>query len=216
MEIKKKQTLLLTALMLISLLAAIYIIYILAAADAYGKYLDPTTKVNANEQTDLFDKSVDDWSGLQSQIQSQKQSIVGGIKSEQELDALAKENKSQIQSGASSLSSIKATDLNSRGQEEVLKENVLNDLYVDFSRPFNKQHMVDAKKIAKGQDKLLANLLPKLKELGVDCKTVKGPVEKEPAYYLQIERTQHKDTIYNKTICEDLRNQYDCTDSVYL
>jgi hypothetical protein len=41
-------------------------------------------------------------------------------------------------------------------------------------------------------------------------------VEKEPAYYLQIEKTQHKDTVYNKTICEELRNQYRCTDSVSL
>lgn len=185
-------------------------------AIAKGEYSDPTTKVNVNEQTDLFKKSMDDWGGFQEQIKEQKASTLEGVEGKQRLDALTSKSESEIKSSASSLSSIEATDLNSRGTEEMVKKNIINDIYVDFSRPLNKQHMVDAKKLAKGQDELMGNLLEKLKDIGVDCKTVKGPVEKEPTYYLKLETTQHQDTTYNKTICEELRNQYRCTDSVSL
>ena len=64
----------------------------------------------------------------------------------------------------------------------------------------------DAKKIAKGQDELMRNLLEKLADVGVDCKTVKGPLEQEPTYYLQVEKEVQKDTVYNQTFCEELRN----------
>lgn len=183
---------------------------------AKAEYSDPTTQVNVNEQTDLFENSMDDWGGLQDQIRNQKSSTIEGIERKQGLDSISSNSQLEIESSAAILSSIKATDLNSRGTEELSKENIMNDIYVDFSRPLNKQHMVDAKKLAKGQDKLMGDLLEKLREIGVDCKTVKGPVEKEPTYYLQIEKTQHKDTVYNKTICEELRNSYRCTDSVSL
>ena len=183
---------------------------------ARAEYSDPTTMVNVNKQTDLFEKSMDDWDSLQDQIINQKSSTLEGVKGKQGLDSISSKSQSEIKSSAGSLSSIKATDLNSRGTEELSKDNIMNDIYIDFSRPLNKQHMVDAKKLAKGQDRLMGNLLNKLREIGVDCKTVKGPVEKEPTYYLQIEKTQHKDTVYNKTICEELRNSYRCTDSVSL
>lgn len=200
----------------LNIASLLFALIVAVSLSARAEYSDPTTMVNVNEQTDLFEKSMDDWDGLQDQIRSQKSSTIEGIEGKQGLDSISSKSQSEIESSASSLSSIKATDLNSRGTEELSKENIMNDIYVDFSRPLNKQHMVDAKKLAKGQDRLMDNLLNKLKEIGVDCKTVKGPVEKEPTYYLQIEKTQHKDTVYNKTICEELCNRYRCTDSVSL
>lgn len=74
--------------------------------------------------------------------------------------------------------------------------------------------MVDAQKIANAQDELIKNLQAVLKDFGVDCKTAKGPKEIEPAYYLQIKKEQTKDTVYNKTLCEELRNKYNCTDTL--
>lgn len=200
----------------LNIASLIFALIVALSSSARAEYSDPTTMVNVNEQTDLFEKSMDDWGGLQDQVSNQKSSTLEGIEGKQGLDSISSKSQAEIESSAGSLSSIKATDLNSRGTEELSKDNIMNDIYVDFSRPLNKQHMVDAKKLAKGQDRLMGNLLDKLKEIGVDCKTVKGPVAKEPTYYLQIEKTQHKDTVYNKTICEELRNRYRCTDSVAL
>ena len=183
---------------------------------AKGEYRDPTTTMNVNEQTDLFEESVDNWSGLQAELTGQKNNALGGVKSSKGLESLTDKISSEITQSAESLSSIDAVDLNSRGSEELGKTGLMNDIYVDFNRPLHKQSMVDARKLANAQNKLIGNLLGKLKDIGVDCRTVKGLAEKEPAYYLQIEETQHKDTVYNKSICEELRNQYRCSDSVSL
>ena len=188
----------------------------LLAHSAYGEYRDVTTKVNVNEQTDLFEKSTGDYSGLQKQIEAQKDAGLDSVRSGGGIEYLAKESREEIEQNAAGLSSIKATELSSQGTGEMVKQNVINELYVDYSKPLNKQHLVDAKKLAKGQDELMRNLLAKLQDIGVDCKTVKGPVEQEPTYYLKVEQTQHKDTVYNKTICEELRNTYQCNDSVSL
>ena len=182
---------------------------------ALAEYKDPTTRVNINRQTDLFDKSVDDWSGLQQQLEEDKESAIKGSGGA-DITFLTGKNANELQAESDNLNNIKAIDLNDRGKEQILKENVINDLYVDYNKPLNKEHLQDAKRLAAGQDKLLANLLEKLKELGVDCKTEKGLNEVEPTYYMQVEQKQHKDTKYNKTICEELRNTYQCNDSVSL
>jgi hypothetical protein len=183
---------------------------------AYGDYRDVTTRINVNEQTDLFEKSTDDYSVLQKQIQSQTEAGLESVRSGGGMEYLAKESREEIEQNASELSGIKATELNSRGTEEMVKQNVIDELYIDYTKPLNKQMLVDAKKIAKGQEELMHNLLAKLQDIGVDCKTTKGLVEQEPTYYLKLEQTQHKDTVYNKTICEELRNIYQCNDSVAL
>lgn len=188
----------------------------LLAHVALGEYRDPTIRVNVNEQTDLFEKSTDDYSGLQKQIEGQRDSAMDSARSGGGMEYLTKESKEEIEQNADELASIKATELNSRGTGEMLKENVINELYVDYNKPLNKQYLVDAKKLAKGQDELMRNLLANLQDIGVDCKTVKGPIEQEPTYYLQVEQEKHKDTVYNKTICEELRNTYQCNDSVTL
>ena len=188
----------------------------LLAHATYGEYHDVTTRVNINEQTDLFEKSTGDYSGLQREIEGQKDSAMDSVRSAGGMDWLAKESREEIEQQADELSSIKATDLNPHGTQGMVKQNVINELYVDYSKLLNKQHLVDAKKLAKGQDELMRNLLEKLQDIGVDCKTVKGPIEQEPTYYLKMEQQQHKDTVYNKTICEELRNTYQCNDSVSL
>jgi hypothetical protein len=181
---------------------------------AYGEYRDVTTKVNVNEQTDLFEKSTGDYVGLQRQIEGQKDAGIEAVKSGSSMDWLVEKSSQDIKHQTDELSNIRANDLNSRGTTEMVKQNVINELHVDYSRPLNKQHLDDAKKIAKGQDELMRNLLAKLQDIGVDCKTVKGGREQEPTYYLKVEQTPIKNTIYNKTICEELRNKYQCNDAV--
>lgn len=196
------------------LLRIIIVILGFGVHSANGEYKDPTTKVNVNKQTDLFEKSVEDLKGLENFIINSKDEAVEKGQNSNVVDELGFD-RNQMEQESNNLKDISASDLNGRGREEMMKQDNM-DLYVDYSRPLNKKHMVDAKKIASGQDELLKNLLGKLKELGVDCKSVKGDKEKELAYYLQVENVPHKETIYNKTMCEDLRNKYNCSDSVAL
>jgi len=188
---------------------------IIVISSTLADYKDPTTKVNINQQTDLFDKSVNNWSGLQQQLDADKDSAIKGGGSA-DITFLAGKNANELQAESINLNSIKAIDLNDRGRKQMLKENIIDDLYIDESKPLNEEHFQDAKRLATGQDKLLANLLEKLKELGVDCKAEKGLKEVEPTYYMQVEQKQHKDTKYNKTTCEELRNKYNCTDTLKL
>ena len=77
--------------------------------------------------------------------------------------------------------------------------------------------MKDAKTIASKHRELMDNILGELKDkLGVDCKTIKGDKRIEPEYFLQINKTETKDTVYNQTFCEELRNKYSCNDTVTL
>ena len=198
-----------------SKLILIITILIIVISSTFADYKDPTTKVNINQKTDLFDKSVNNWSGLQQQLDADKDSAIKGGGSA-DITFLAGKNANELQAESINLNSIKAIDLNDRGRKQMLKENIIDDLYIDESKPLNEEHLQDAKRLATGQDKLLANLLEKLKELGVDCKTEKGLKEVEPTYYMQVEQKQHKDTKYNKTLCEELRNKYNCTDTLKL
>lgn len=196
-----------------SKLILIITILIIVISSTLADYKDPTTKVNINQKTDLFDKSVNNWSGLQQQLNADKDSAIKGGGSA-DITFLAGKNANELQAESINLNNIKAIDLNDRGRKQMLKENIIDDLYIDESKPLNEEHFQDAKRLATGQDKLLANLLEKLKELGVDCKAEKGLKEVEPTYYMQVEQKQHKDTKYNKTTCEELRNQYKCTDEL--
>lgn len=182
---------------------------------ARAEYLEPTIAVQRNEQTDLFEKSTGDWESAQREFNLGKDGAIERVKREQGIEFLAKD-KDEVTGTAESLSAIRASELNSKGQEEVIKQDSINNLYLDYRKPLVKQHLKDAKKIAKGQDELMHRLLEKLQDIGVDCKTVKGPIQQEPTYYLQVEKEVQKDTVYNQTFCEELRNTYNCDDTVSL
>jgi hypothetical protein len=177
----------------------------------------PTQK---NKQTDLFESSVDGLSDFTNKLEAGKQNGIDSMGGEhgnpQGLQYITKKSKAELSSESAKLESIHENDLAGKGREEMIKSNSLNELYTDYSRPLNKQHLKDAKTIAEAQDELLKNLLGKLKDLGVDCKTIKGDKKVEPEYFLQTKNTTHKDTIYNQTFCEELRNKYNCRDTVTL
>jgi len=175
----------------------------------------PTQK---NKQTDLFDSSIDNFADFTNKLEHGKQggidSMGGEGGSPQGLKYITKKSKSELEGESSKLESINENDLASKGREELIKDDTLNKIYRDPKRPGEKQHLKDAKTIAEAQDKLLDSILAQLKDLGVDCKTVKGDKKVEPEYFLQTRTSNHKDTIYNQTFCEELRNSYNCRDTL--
>lgn len=187
---------------------------------SFADYRDPEVRTHVNKQTSYLkdtlgdeQASIEDFTG---NLDKSKAAIGSSDKALSDISEIVGSNKNEVIQESDHLSEINADDLESKGREGLIKENVINDLYVDYSKPLNKQHAKDAELLANAQNDLFTNLFGKMRELGVDCKTVKGDKVQEPEYYIQIKTTQHKDTIYNQTFCEELRNKYNCRDSLAL
>ena len=209
-------------ILLMLILLVLLVLRLLGVPEASADTIGQEVQTQVNKRTDLFIKSINNFPAVEKQLLDQNQANInamgdGRTTSPQGLSFLTKKSKSELESESAQLSTIHENDLNNRGRNEVIKNNAINELYPNYSSPLNKQHVEDAKLIAEGQNKLLDNLFAVLKEkAGIDCKTIKGDKKHEPEYYLQIKNTIHKDTVYTQVFCEELRNQYSCTDSVTL
>jgi hypothetical protein len=204
---------------IIVLITSILILF--GVAEGLADNIAPEVQTQINKRTDLFQKSINNLPSVEKSLEDKKQATInamgdGKTNTPQGLPSITKKSKGELENESGKLESIHENDLDSRGREEMLKKNVINELYPDYSKPLNKQYMKDAKDLAEGQNKLMANLFAKLKKVGVDCKTIKGDKKHEPEYFLKIRATHYKDTIYNQTFCEELRNKYNCRDSLTL
>jgi hypothetical protein len=215
---------------IIALITSILIVF--ASTRGLADNIAPEVQTQINKRTDLFQKSINNLPSIEKSLEDKKQATInamgdGKTSAPQGLSSITKQSKSDLENESGKLESIHENDLNSRGREEMMKKNVINELYPDYSRPLNKQYMKDAKDLSEGQNKLMANLFAKLKEVGVDCKTIKGDKKHEPEYFIKMKNSVNAsearklgsgfgDTIYNQTFCEELRNKYHCNDSLSL
>lgn len=188
----------------------------LIAVNSVAELSDPEVRINQNKQTDLFERSTGNAKQVQDEYLQLKEQAKQGIQNKQGLGLITSETEASLQQKTQQLQGATATQLEAQGMQEVLEQNIMEQFYVDYERPLNKQAMEDAKVLANAQKKLLQNLQGKLKELDVECKVEKGEKEQEPVYFLQLEQKPIKNTIYNQTFCEELRNRYTCTDRVHL
>jgi hypothetical protein len=180
-------------------------------------YREPTGKTNVNVQTDLFRKSVGDVEAFKSQIQEEEREAIEKLRlsGDHGVEFIAGSSRKEIDESTAELSTIKTDELNGRGRTKLLKENLVEEIYVDESNPLMVAHRKDAERIAEGSKDLLGSLLLSLKErLGVDCYTIKGNSEIEPEYHIKLKEEQIKETIYDQTMCEESRNRYSCHDSL--
>jgi hypothetical protein len=215
---------------IIALITSILIVF--ASTRGLADNIAPEVQTQINKRTDLFQKSINNLPSIEKSLEDKKQATInamgdGKTSAPQGLSSITKQSKSDLENESGKLESIHENDLNSRGREEMMKKNVINELYPDYSRPLNKQYMKDAKDLSEGQNKLMANLFAKLKEVGVDCKTIKGDKKHEPEYFIKMKNSVNAsearklgsgfgDTIYNQTFCEELRNKYHCNDEATL
>jgi hypothetical protein len=182
-----------------------------------SSYKDLTSKTNVNVQTDLFRKSVGDVEAFKSQVQEEEREAIEKLRSggDHGVEFIAGSSRKEIDENTAELSTIRADELNDRGRTKLLKENLLEEIYVDESNPLMVAHRKDAEKIAEGSKDLLESLLLSLKErLGVDCYTVKENKEIEPEHHIALKEEQIKETIYDQTMCEEPRNRYNCHDAL--
>jgi hypothetical protein len=172
---------------------------------------------NKNDISNLFQSKIEDRQGLDEFLENSKSQSEQGIIVKGAVQALGV-NESELEGKTSELNSINANNLESRGQEERAKEE--NDYYKALEIDYNDQkilnHKKDIDKIADANEKLTSRLIEGLRDLDIDCKTVKGDKELEPEYSIEIEKEHFKDVNYNQTFCEELRNKYYCTNELTL
>ena len=185
---------------------------------AFNVSISAHVQTNINEVTDLFDRNIEDKGGLFKEMSRQNENAVSVIGSKQAEGITP--GMEGVEAQVSELNSIKETDLDSSGRSKRASEELKfyneNELEPDYTKPGNRLHKLDADDIAEATSVLMGDLMKKLKELNIDCKTVKGPVIKEPTYYIDLKREEQRNTDYDQFFCEEPRNKYNCNDSVSL
>jgi len=184
----------------------------LLEASAYGAYRDPIAKTNINPKTDLFEKEIEDYGTFEKAMDALKEQAVNGITSSGNLELISDKTDDELKAAAGDLSSIRATELQAKGREEVLRTGIMEELHVDYTNPLNAAHQKDAVSIADASGDLLGKVLVLFKEFGIDCRAAQGNKVIEPEYHIEIKKEQIKDTVYTKTMCEEPRNKYNCRD----
>ena len=175
-------------------------------------------KTNINEVTDLFDRSVSNKDQYVRDLERIREGGISNIESSTPLVHI--DGIDQSEGEAARLNSIRAVDLDEEGR--VTRRSGEYSFYdegefePDLTKPGNRAHKEDVLRIVNATVKLLSDLTAKLKELGVDCKTVKGPIQREPIYTIDLKREEQQNTEYDQFFCEEPRNQYDCSDSLSL
>ena len=192
------------------------LILILFISSAYAEL------TNINQVTDLFDRNIENKDELLHELKTQNDSAIDNIKSGAGTNSI--EGINDAESKAGELKNIEETDLENKGREKRASKEYQfydeNELEPNYNKSGNKLHKLDAEDIVNATEesmrKLGKNFLDKLKAVGVDCHTVKGPVHKEPTYYIQIKRENQNNTDYDQFFCEELRNKYNCRDQLDL
>ena len=186
--------------------------FTLCISSTYGKYSEPTSKTNINKVDPLFEENIQDYRSLEQTIGNQSKSGVEGIKGKKGMSDLV--GSSEANSKANELSNINSHDIGNKGTEEKSNNAWIDEYLIDYSKPGNKRHQEDAKDITKATGKMMDNILGTLKDIGVDCKSAKGSSKIEPQYFIELNKDQIKNTNYDKVLCQELRNKYNCFDKL--
>jgi len=190
----------------------ILILFFLFALNAHAM-----ARTNINEVTDLFEVNIENKEQEFRELQKNNDNALENIRSENGLK-LVPAMDGDVNGKIAELNAIKDTNLDDAGREKRGSEEYRfydeNEFEPSYTKPGNKMHREDAMTIAIGSRKKLDELLVELHKIGVDCKTVKGPKQKEPTFFIDLNRVPQKNTDYDLHLCELLRNKYNCTDTL--
>lgn len=177
-------------------------------------------RTNINELTDLFEKNIENKEDLFLHLKGQSDGAINQISRKEGFDSI--EGIKDAENKSSELNSIKDTDLDNAGRvKRASKEYQFydeNELEPDYTKAGNSMHRLDAKDIIAATEnkmqKIGKDFMAKLLSEGFDCKTVKGAIQKEPTYYIEIKREEQNNTEYDQFFCEEPRGIYRCYDTV--
>ncbi|WP_233419031.1 hypothetical protein [Rickettsia tamurae] len=181
---------------------------------AFAQYLDEQLETNINKVDPLFERSVPNLEEFKATVEQDQKAIAEQI-GQNKMPPIS----GKIAHERARLESLDVLELDSIARREMAKDPFHNEMFVDLSRPGMQAHLEDAKKIAKGSSKMIGNIIANLRDIGVDCKTVKGNIERDPEYFMELKQevySTRQDTIYDQHFCERLRNIYNCSDVLHL
>lgn len=183
---------------------------------ALAQYLDEQLETNINKVDPLFERSVPNLEEFKTALEQDKGLIAEQI-GQNKMPPIADLDK--ITNERAKLESLDALELDSIARREMAKDPFHNEMFVDLSKAGMQAHLEDAKKIANGSSNMIRGIIENLKGIGVDCKTVKGNIERDPEYFMEHKQevdSKRQDTIYDQHFCERLRNIYNCSDVLQL
>ena len=181
--------------------------------EAYGNRY----QTNKNDISNLFNQEIEDRQSLEQFLEDSSSEAQKGVEGKAAIDALG-QKEGALQQKAAELDAVNANYLEARGREERVREDnaYFDKLEIDYSSPQVVNHKNDIDKIADATNKLASRLFDGLRNIGIDCRRIKGDKELEPNYFLNIKKEDFKETIYERKVCEVLQNQYNCRDSLTL
>lgn len=183
---------------------------------AFAQYLDEQLETNINKVDPLFERSVPNPEEFKTALEQDKGLIAQQIGQNKVLPI---SDSDKMANERAKLESLDALELDSTARMEMTKDPFHNEMFVDLSKAGMQAHLEDAKKIANGSSKMIRGIIANLKDIGVDCKTVKGNIERDPEYFMELRQevdSTRQDTIYDQHFCERLRNIYNCRDELHL
>lgn len=198
------------------------IIVFLISLWCWSSPVSATGKTNVNEVNDLFDRHIENKDRLMRDLQEQREGAVRDIQTGKGFKHI--EGINEAEGKARELESIREVDLESSGRQKRASEEYRfyddNELEPDYSKPGNIAHKQDCDEIVSqtgiAMKKLGKDLQTKLSALGIKCKQVKGAVQKDLTYNIEIKGEEHRNSEYKQVICEKPRNKYNCQDVLTL
>lgn len=177
------------------------------------------TITNQNEVTDLFDKNIKNKKELFETLEIQKQESKRRIEGKENIQSII--GADGVDNVTNELNAIPPNNLENAGRNKRQSEEYrfydAGNFEPDYTKDGNQKHKEDAKKIVEGTNNKLKEIDHMLKKLGIgDCKTVKGPKTKEPTFYIDVRNDPTQNAEFDQKFCEDLRNSYDCRDTLTL
>ncbi len=204
-------------LLLLSVLMVL-ITFVLLKSDALAgyseekkRYIDPTVKTNVNKVDPFFEEQIENLNNLKEALDGKNAENMEKFENSAGLEEIPGYEHSSGE--VDRLSSISASELESRGREEMAKEPMMSKIFIDHNDPLVQQDKRDIDEIILKEARgLLNNILEELKKHGIDCEAVAGNEIVEPEFQVETATIETQNRVYDKVLCEQLKNQYNCRD----
>lgn len=199
----------------LSLIFLIIVIAQNAYASSVPEIHKKPVRTNLNEVSGEFEEHIENKALLDSNVEDLKSRGISGIEVADPSYILGAEDGSKVSSESSRLSSISEYDLEDAGRRERAnpKNSYFDDFETDYTKPGASMHKKDAEEIISATNIKLGELTRALKDIGIDCREVSKDRDIKDPYLIELEREEVKEVDYDKTLCEQVKNNYSCTSS---
>lgn len=165
----------------------------------------PSVPTNRNEKDNFLENSVPDHNALKRMLESHKNDYGAEINGASGLGGVIDFSEPKI---SREVRDLKDGNKKISAQEEAEAMS----MHVDLTDPLLQRDKSDLEKISEDSSKSLGSLISDLRDIGVDCREGGTMEVVDPAYSVEKINMTYRNKLYDKALCEQLRNKYDCRD----